>query len=262
MVRRSDEVPALPPTEFVQTLEKGLNVIRCFGEQHASRTLAEVASAVGLSRAAARRLVLTLEALGYVERHGKNFRLRPQILELGYSYLSSQPWWRHGQEVINKLGRELGCACAIGVLDRDHVAYLAYAPGGETPQVVRSIGTRLPAVATAMGRVLLAFEDESSVAAMLKAHDLPRLTPFTTVKTEDFLRELKRAREQDYVWVWQQLEMGLFSVGVPLRDRGGRVFAAMSASRWGSPPDQKRMGRQFLTPMRRAAEAIRSGLPT
>jgi IclR family pca regulon transcriptional regulator len=206
--------------------------------------------------------VLTLEALGYVERQGKTFRLRPQILELGYSYLSAQPWWRHGQSVINDLGRTLGCACAIGVLDRGAVAYLAYTPGGDTPQVVRAIGTRLPAAATALGRVLLAHQDEAHVTAILNDHGLPQLTPFTLTKPAAFRRELAQVRSQDFACVYQQLEVGLFSVGIALRDRGNQVFAALSASHWGAPPDTIRLNKAFLIPMRRAAEEIRAGLPT
>ena len=258
----SNDPGALPPSEFVQTLEKGLQVIRCFNEETPTRTLADVAKAVGLTRAAARRLVLTLEVLGYVERHEKTFRLSPRILELGYSYLASQPWWRHAQKVINDTGRRMGCACAVGVLDRDCVSYLAYAPGGDTPHVVRSVGTRLPAAATAMGRVLMSFADPGDMRHMLRAQPPSRLTPFTLVDVDELMQVLAQARRDGYATVYQQLEMGLFSVGVPVFDRARNVTAAISASVRGREPDRDILEIRFLAPLRRAADAITAGLPS
>jgi IclR family pca regulon transcriptional regulator len=261
MVQESNAREPLPPSEFVQTLEKGLHVIRCFNEETPTRTLADVAKAVGLTRAAARRLVLTLEVMGYVERSGKSFRLSPRILELGYSYLASQPWWRHAQRVINETGKQIGCACAVGVLDRDCVAYVAYTPGGDSPHVLRSIGTRLPATATALGRVLLAHEDQDQLRVELEAHPPMRLTPFTLVSPKDLLAELAQVRAQDFAAVYQQLEMGLFSVGVPVLDRAGNVFAAISASAWRREPDLATLETHYLEPLRRASKDITAGLP-
>jgi IclR family pca regulon transcriptional regulator len=260
MAFESNSRPALPASEFVQTLEKGLLVIRCFNEETPARTLADVAKAVGLTRAAARRLVLTLEALGYVERKDKNFCLRPQILELGYSYLASQPWWRHAQQVINDLGRELGCACAVGVLDRDCVAYVAYTPGGETPQILRSVGTRLPAIATALGRILLAHQHPSAVEQRLQEHPPAKLTPFTLIAPEQIAEELAIARQQGHAIVYQQLEMGLFSVGVPIYDRAQNVIAAMSASMWQRQPAPDILEEKYLKPLRIASKNITAGL--
>ncbi|MBX9738884.1 MAG: helix-turn-helix domain-containing protein [Beijerinckiaceae bacterium] len=261
MFQKSNLREALPGSEFVQTLEKGLQVICCFNEETPTRTLADVAKAVGLTRAAARRLVLTLEVLGYVERSGKAFRLSPRILELGYSYLASQPWWRHAQTVINEAGKHMGCACAVGVLDRDCVAYVAYTPGGDTPHVLRSIGTRLPATATALGRVLLAHQDPDEVRAQLLASPPARLTPFSLVAPDELALELARARQQGYASVYQQLEIGLFSVGVPVYDRAHNVLAAISASVWRREPDAVTLDAEFLGPLRAASESITAGLP-
>jgi IclR family pca regulon transcriptional regulator len=261
MDQKSNLRQPLPPSEFVQTLEKGLHVIRCFNEDTPTRTLADVARVVGLTRAAARRLVLTLEAMGYVERSGKSFRLSPRILELGYSYLASQPWWRHAQKVINETGRQIGCACAVGVLDRDCVAYVAYTPGGDAPQVLRSVGTRLPATATALGRVLLAHQDEDGLRVLLEAEPPSRLTPFTIVTTAEILAELTRVRTQSYATVYQQLEMGLFSVGVPVYDRANNIIAAISASVWRREPDPLTLETHYLVPLRLASKSITEGLP-
>ena len=261
MDRESNAREPLPASEFVQTLEKGLHVIRCFNEENPTRSLADVARAVGLTRAAARRLVLTLEVMGYVERSGKSFRLSPRILELGYSYLASQPWWRHAQKVINETGHQMGCACAVGVLDRDCIAYVAYTPGGATPHLLRSIGTRLPATATALGRVLLAHADQDVLRSELEAHPPEPLTPFTLVVPNAILAALAQVRGQGFAMVYQQLEMGLFSVGVPVHDRAGHVFAAISASVLRREPDPATLHTHYLEPLQRASKAITAGLP-
>ena len=248
MDRESNAREPLPASEFVQTLEKGLHVIRCFNEENPTRSLADVARAVGLTRAAARRLVLTLEVMGYVERSGKSFRLSPRILELGYSYLASQPWWRHAQKVINETGHQMGCACAVGVLDRDCIAYVAYTPGGATPHLLRSIGTRLPATATALGRVLLAHTDQDALRSELEAHPPEPLTPFTLVVPNASLAALAQVRGQG-------------SVGVPVHDRAGHVFAAISASVLRREPDPATLHTHYLEPLQRASKAITAGLP-
>ena len=156
-------------------------VIRCFDEGHPTRTLTETAAAAGLTRAAARRFLLTLQALGYVESVSRNFRLLPKTLELGYAYLASQPWWRHAQRIAERLGAEQGQACAVGVLDRDAVAYVAYAPAVSLPSLVRTVGTRLPAHATAIGRVLLAGLSEEAFTGYLRQTKLVPLTPLTCI---------------------------------------------------------------------------------
>jgi IclR family pca regulon transcriptional regulator len=257
----SNSATDLPASEFVQTLEKGLHVIRCFNEDTPSRTLADVAKAVGLTRAAARRLVLTLEVMGYVERNGKSFALTPRILELGYSYLASQPWWRHAQKITTETGKQIGCACAVGVLDRDCVAYVAYTPGGNSPHVLRSIGARLPATATALGRILLAHQPLDEVRRTLEAEQPARLTPFTLVCPDALLEEFNKIRTQGYAAVYQQLEMVLFSIGVPIYDRANHVIAAISASVWQREPDVETLERDFLAPLLSASRKITSGLP-
>jgi len=201
--------PKLSRSEFVQSLEKGLMVIRCFDESHPTRTLTKTAAATGLTRAAARRFLITLQALGYVESIGRDFRLLPKTLELGYAYLASQPWWRHAQRVAERLGSEQGQACAVGVLDRDAVAYVAYAPAVNLPSLVRSVGTRLPAHATAIGRVLLAGLSEEAFGGYLLEARLVPLTPLTCTDRRKLAMAVQRARREGRSVVNQELEMGL-----------------------------------------------------
>lgn len=253
---------SLPRSEFIQSLEKGLSVIRSFDESHPTRTLTETAQAVGLTRAAARRFLLTLEALGYVASEGRNFRLLPQTMELGYAYLASQPWWRNAQRIAERLGAEHGQACAVGVLDRDAVAYVAYAPAVNLPSLVRTVGTRLPVHATAIGRVLLAGMADDKLSVYLKKAKLLPLTPFTCTDAARLKALVHQARADGYSVVNQELEIGLRSIGVPVLDRGGRITAAMSFSVRDSYFTPEKLVKDLLAPLGRAAREITAGLPT
>jgi IclR family pca regulon transcriptional regulator len=147
------------------------------------------------------------------------------------------------------------------VLDRDCVAYVAYTPGGNSPHVLRSIGARLPATATALGRILLAHQPLDEVRRTLEAEQPARLTPFTLVSPDALLEEFNKIRTQGYAAVYQQLEMGLFSIGVPIYDRANHVIAAISASVWQREPDVETLERDFLSPLLSASRKITSGLP-
>ncbi|WP_132979882.1 IclR family transcriptional regulator C-terminal domain-containing protein [Pigmentiphaga sp. D-2] len=250
-----------PKSEYVLSLERGLAVIRAFNERHPSRTLSEVAQAVGLTRAAARRFLLTLGALGYVESDGKYYWLRPQTLELGYAYLASVPWWRYGQRVADSVAQETGCACAIGVLDRDSVAYLAYAFGNSTQSLVRSVGTRLPAYCTAIGRVLLGALPEEELDAYLASVPLERLTPHTVVDPQELKSAVRQAVADGYAIVAHQLEPGLYSIAMPVRDRQGAMCAALSLSLRDAPGKGAALARDYLPALKRAAADIASALP-
>jgi len=253
---------ALPRSEFIQSLEKGLAVIRCFDENHPTRTLTEAAQAVGLTRAAARRFLLTLQALGYVAGEGRNFRLMPQTLELGYAYLASQPWWRNAQRIAERVGAVHGQACAVGVLDRDAVAYVAYAPAVNLPSLVRTVGTRLPVHATAVGRVLLAGMPAEALSAYLRKAKLMPLTPFTCIDAATLGKAVAQAKADGYAVVNQELEIGLRSIGVPVLDRGGRTTAAMSFSVRDPYYPPERLVKELLAPLKRAAREITAVMPT
>ena len=259
---RSLATQVVARSEFVQSLEKGLAVIRSFDEAHPTRTLTETAQAVGLTRAAARRFLLTLQALGYVEAVDRQFRLMPKALELGYAYLASQPWWRHAQRITERLGAEHGLACAVGVLDRDAVAYVAYAPAVNLPSLVRTVGTRLPAHATAVGRVLLAGLDAGALAQYLGDARLAPLTPFTCVSAKKLAQEIRQVHKDGYSVVNQELEIGLRSIGVPVLDRGGRTAAAISFSVRDPYYPVEKLVRQLLAPLRKASLEITGSFPT
>jgi len=210
---------------YVKSLERGLAVIRAFDAEHTEMRLSEVAEVTGLSRAAARRFLLTLVELGYVGRDGDRFSLRPRVLDLGYSFLSGLSFQEIAQPHMESLVREVNESSSISVLDDLDIVYVVRVPTRRIMTITLAVGTRLPAYATSMGRVLLAALPPEELETRLGRIEIERLTPHT-VRTKKALREkIDRAREQGFAIVDQELEEGLRSAAVPIRDRGGKVAA-------------------------------------
>jgi IclR family pca regulon transcriptional regulator len=253
---------AISSFKFVQSLERGLAVIESFGHDRPRQSLSDVARLTGLDRAAARRFLLTLRALGYVGSDGKLFWLQPKTLDLGYRYLSSLPWWREAQRAAEDLAMALGCPCAVAVRDRDQAVYVAYASAARFADLARSSGTRLPAYASALGRILLAFLDEGESPELLARTEMVRLTHRTVTDLSRLREILAGIRQDGYALVDQELEIGLRSLAVPIADRGGQVVAAISASPQDMrvPPDE--ILATSLGALRQAAARIAAFLPS
>lgn len=229
---RSADEAAVPGREahFVQSLERGLAVIRAFDARHPELTLSEVARICDLTRAAARRFLLTLADLGYVRTDGRMFSLTPRVLELGYAYLSSISLPEVAEPHLERLVAQVRESSSVCVLDGDDVVYVARVPTSRIMTVAINVGTRFPAHATSMGRVLLAHLADEQMDSYLSRAKLNRLTA-RTITTADGLRaELRRVRAQGYAIVDQELEEGLRSVAAPIRDRTGAVVAAANIS--------------------------------
>ena len=223
-------------TYFVQSLARGLAVIRAFDASAPELTLSEVARATGLTRAAARRFLLTLADLGYVRTDGRLFALSPRVLELGYAYLSSLSLPEVAEPHLERLVAEVHESSSVSVLDGEDVVYVARVPTARIMRVAISVGTRFPAHATSMGRVLLAGLPDDALEEFLAGADLPRLTARTVSTADALRRELRRVRAQGWALVDQELEEGLRSVAAPIRDRSGDVIAAITA------PERSRIG--------------------
>ncbi|MCC9173344.1 MULTISPECIES: IclR family transcriptional regulator C-terminal domain-containing protein [Arthrobacter] len=216
--------------QFVQSLARGLTVIRAFDADHVQMTLSEVSRRTGLTRATARRFLLTLVELGYVRTDGRTFELTALVLQLGYSYLSGQSLPQLAQPVLEDLSREISESTSASVLDGDEIVYIARIHTRRLMTVGISVGTRFPAYATSMGRVLLAGLPEDRFDDYLSKASLSPLTE-RTVTDPDRLRTLvARAREQGWAIVDQELELGLRSVAVPVLDPRGNVVAALNTS--------------------------------
>jgi len=229
-LRRSGSVNAPPSarSDYVQSLARGLGVIEAFGTACRPLSLSEVAVRTGLTRAGARRALLTLEQLGYVALEGRTFRLLPRILKLGYAYLASLDVWEVAQPFIEELVARLGEQCTASVLDGDEIVCVARVQTRRIMNVNLAVGSRLPASACAMGRVLLAALTEADLERYLENATRPSFTP-RTITEPDALREaIDRARRDDYALVDQELEIGLRSLAVPIRNRRDKVVAAMT----------------------------------
>lgn len=218
------------PTEFVQSLERGLAVIRAFSHDRPRLTLSDVARETGMTRAAARRFLITLEHLGYVSSDGRLFSLRPSVLQLGYAYLSSFSLAEIAQEHLERLAEELHESCSASVLDGEDIVYVARASTNRIMTIGLSVGAQLPAYCTSMGRVLLAALSEDALEAYLATANLENRTGMTITDPASLRAEIARVREQGWCLLDQELEDGVRSVAVPLRDATGRVVAAINTS--------------------------------
>jgi IclR family transcriptional regulator, pca regulon regulatory protein len=230
------EVDGDRETDFVQSLQRGLAVIRAFDAENPALTLSDVAKATGLARAAARRFVLTLVELGYMRAEGRTFRLSPRVLELGRPYLSSLTLPEIAAPHLRDFVADVRESSSVAILDGLDIVYVAHASAKRILSVSASIGTRDPAFATSLGRVLLASQNDAWLADAIASLKLPRITSSTIVEPKALLSELRRDREQGYALVDQELEDGLRALAVPVHDEHGHVIAAvnvaMHASRW------------------------------
>jgi IclR family transcriptional regulator, pca regulon regulatory protein len=242
--------------DYVQSLERGLAVIKAFGADSPELRLSDVAREAGLTRAAARRFLLTLVRLGYVRQDGTTFSLRPRVLELGYAYLSALSLPEVAMPHMEALVAEVNESSSIAVLDDLDVVYVARVPTQRIMTITIAVGTRLPAYATSMGRVLLADLDHFDLEERLDRTELQRLTP-KTVRDLSTLRQLiDRAGEAGFAMVDQELEQGVRSAAVPIRDAGGKVVAAMNVSVHATRMTMQALRRDVVPRLRRTAEAI------
>lgn len=213
---------------FVRSFERGLAVIRAFDAEHPALTLSEVARACELTRAAARRFLLTLADLGYVHTDGRRFRLTPRVLELGYSYLSSYTLPQIAEPHLEQLVARVRESSSLCVLDGDDIVYVARVPTRRIMTASITVGTRFPAYVTSVGRVILAHLPDEDVEVRLTRAELKPLTARTITTPEALRTELRRVRRQGYAVVDQELEEGLRSVAAPVRDRDGDAVAAVN----------------------------------
>ena len=244
------------PPEFVQSLERGLAVIRSFSRERPSQTLAEVARATGMTRAAARRFLITLEHLGYVTSYGRVFTLRPSVLQLGYAYLSTFSLAEVAQDHLEILAETLHESCSASVLDNQDVVYVARASTNRIMTIGLAVGARLPAYCTSMGKVLLAALDDEVLDRYLSSVELSTRTSRTISDASVLRAEVLKVRDQGWCLIDQELEDGVRSVAVPVHDAGGRVIAAINTSAHATRVNLATLRDDFLPALRQCARAI------
>jgi IclR family transcriptional regulator, pca regulon regulatory protein len=247
--------------DFMTSLARGLYVIRAFSGVDRRLTIADVSRATGLTRAVVRRCLYTLRELGYAATDGRTFSLQPRILNLGYAYLSTAPLPIAAQPVLEELSEQLGEATSVAVLDDGAVVYVARAATRRIVAVTLGVGTRLPAYCTALGRVLLAGMPPELAAQELARLELVAHTRFTVTSRRRLEEILADVRAEGFAVNDQELEIGLRSIAVPVRNVVGATVAAMNVSTQASRVTRRELLEKGLPLLRAAAERLGSQLP-
>ncbi|MEI2702255.1 MAG: IclR family transcriptional regulator C-terminal domain-containing protein [Baekduia sp.] len=248
------------PREFVQSLARGLSVIRSFGDNRPELTVTEIAGTTGLTRAAARRFLITLSELGYVETDGRMYRLTPRVLDLGYAYLSGLSFPEAALPHLEHLVAEVEESSEASILDLPDIVYVARVPSPTTITITVNVGARMPTHATAMGHVLLADLEPDAFDRYLSTARLEGFLPNTITEPKTLRREVARVREQGYAIVDQELEEGLIAIAVPVRPRDERAVGTINLSTHVARRDVRSLERELLGPLQRTAAAIEADL--
>jgi len=238
------------------TLAKGLAVLGLFGRDRPSLTLSEAAAAADLSRATARRILRTLTSLNFVEQQGRQFALAPGILKLGFSYLSAQNWIERARPLMKELSERFHESCSAAILQGTDVVYVARVPAGRIMSVAISIGTRLPAFHSSMGRAQLGFLDDDELWRRLRSVRIAPYTPSTITDVQALFERIRSDHEQRFSIVDEELERGLRSIAVPIVDRSGQAITALNLSTHSTRTTRSEMRERFLPALRQTAERI------
>jgi IclR family pca regulon transcriptional regulator len=248
------------PASVVQSLERGLAVIRAFDQQHPELTLSEVARLTGLTRAAARRFLHTLVHVGYMRTDGRKFSLRPRVLELGYSYLSSLSLPDIAMPHLEELVSQVHETTSVSVYDEGDVIYVARVPVKRIMTLSIAVGSRFPAYTTSMGRVLLAGLDAAELKAYLDTIEFMNSTPHTVANRTALAAEINRVRKQGWCIVDQELEQGIISAACPIRAADSSIIAAANISTPVSHNNIARVRSELLPALLETAAAIQQDL--
>ncbi len=244
--------------DYVGALASGLEVLQTFDAEHPRMTLSEVAARTGMDRAKARRFLLTLHALGFVKRSGRQFELTPRVLQLGYAYQASNQYRAVIQQYLEDITAELGESSSLAVLDGDEVVYVVRSAARHRLMAITlSVGTRLPAAYTSMGRVLLGQLPEPELDAFLDRVQLSALTPSSITERDTLRADILRVRAQGYSMVDQELDLGLRSVAVPVFAGNGELLGAINVSTNAARVSMDTLMDVYLPRLQSAADRIR-----
>lgn len=246
--------------DFVQSLERGLAVIRSFSTERPRQTLSDVARATGLTRATARRLLLTLRQLGYVRDSDGHFELTARVLDIAYAFIASLNVPEIAQPYMERLSEQVHEASSIAVLDDTEMVYVARVPAKRIMTVSIGLGSRFPAYQTSLGRALLAELADDDVTDIFERSDLSRATERTVRTSAELLERLAVVRENGWALVDQELEIGVRSLAAPIRDCDGVAVAAINVSTHAGRTDLDQVHEIFLPRLLDAAEQISTAL--
>ncbi|MPY80968.1 MAG: helix-turn-helix domain-containing protein [Actinophytocola sp.] len=246
--------------DYVQSLERGLVVIQAFADHTSALSLSEVAEITGLSRPTVRRMLLTLTRMGYVRCDGRGFALTPRVLNLGYAYLSSLNVTDVAQPYMEQLVEHTRESSSMAILDDTEIVYIARVPTKRIMSIMLAIGTRLPAYATSMGRVLLADLSEQDLDRYFARVEPRRLTPRTVTDEHQLRTILKEVSERGWALVDQELEDGVRSIAAPVRNASGQVIAALNSSSHAGRVPLETLRKSFLPSLVSTARRISADL--
>jgi IclR family transcriptional regulator, pca regulon regulatory protein len=262
---RKNEAPALtdvnaPDRHFVTSLQKGMDVLTCFGRQHSRLTLSEVARLTGMSPASARRSLLTLHQLGYLDSDGKRFWMMPRALLVAHAYLSSRPMPSLAQPLLDALSERTRESASLGQLLDNDAIIVARSTARRSLSTGLGIGSRLPAYCSALGRALLAGLPPAEALARVRGMKRVALTPQTVHSVPRVIELLERCREEGYATNDGELEIGVRSMAVPVRDQHGQVVAAMSIAVRVERMNMSELREAFLPMLNRARDTLAARL--
>ena len=262
MALHSPAVASAEPSkaDMIDGLRKGLEVICAFNDSTPCLTQSELAHRLDLSRAAARRYLMTLTALGYMATDGKSYWLTPKVMRLGHSYVSSARLPRTVLPFLQKLTETLGESTSLAVLEDEDAVYITRASALKLLSTTIEPGTRLPAHTTAAGRILLSRMPDAALDRWLDAVTLKSYTPQTTTDKQTLRRELHKTRKQGYVVTEGQYELGLRGIAIPLVDGAGVTVGALSVSMSIAAMSPTAAVRYCVPSLRTAAEQLRTQL--
>lgn len=247
-------------SDFIQSLEKGLNVISAFGFENEQMTITETANKVGLTRANARRVLLTLQHLGYINcTDGKKFSLSPKVLCLGYSYLSGLPFRELALPIMEELTAQLNESCSMSVLDKDEIVYVARVHTKRIMTINLAVGTRLPVYAASMGKILLAGLPENEAIQQIKDMKFEAFTEKTWTQ-DQLIKRLPTIREQGYAIADEEIEIGVRSIAGPIKDKNGKVVSALNISGHASRVSVEDLEKEYLPVLKHFSEKIENSL--
>jgi IclR family transcriptional regulator, pca regulon regulatory protein len=242
--------------EFMSTLAKGLAVLGAFGRERPAMTLSEAAQTAKLSRAAARRVLRTLTVLGFVEQSGRVFSLAPRTAELGFAYLSTQNWIDRAAPLMRALSERLGESCSAAILQGNEIVYVARVTARRIMSTALSVGSRLPAFHTALGRAQLGFLDQAEIWRRLMSLKLEAYTPYTIIDVQALFDRVSADHEQGFAIVDEELERGLRAIAVPVVGRGGQVITAVNLSTHSTRMTRSELRERFLPELKELATQI------
>lgn len=256
MTQRDKSIGEQFARDHVGSLSRGLSVMEILAAHPAGLTLTETAERAGLTRAGARRFLLTLVASGYAMQEGRIFRLSPRLITLARAWLAGSSLWTYAEPFMREVSAALNESCSAAVLADEDVVYVARIAGARIVSVGLHVGTRLPALWTSMGRVLLSDLSAVELDRFLSRAKLSANTEHSATDRETLARSVARAHSDGYAIVDQELEIGLRSLAVPIRDRERRIVAAINVSTQSARTSVTQMKREFLPRLQRAAASI------